>query len=128
MVMLEKGLAAAMNAKIVGSSDKTLVLAHGFGGDQSVWDKILPYLTQKHRVLVFDWCFSGAANDSNVFDVANHSSFDAFSNDLIALVDELSVKSFVFMGHSMSGMIGCIAAIKRPELFERLILLGTSPR
>ncbi|XP_058111525.1 strigolactone esterase D14 [Magnolia sinica] len=128
MVMLENGISAAMNAKIVGSGEKMIILAHGFGGDQSIWEKILPNLAQRYQVLVFDWNFSGAASNPNSFDAVKYSSFDAFSNDLISLVDEMNLKSFVFVGHSMSGMIGCIASIKRPELFQRLVLLGASPR
>lgn len=128
MVMLENSLSAAMNAKILGLGEKTLILAHGYGGDQSIWDKILPHLTQHYKVVVFDWIFSGASSDPNRFDAVNYSSFEAFSDDLISLVDEMNLKQFIFVGHSMSGMIGCIASIKRPELFERLILVGASPR
>ncbi|KAI7987067.1 Strigolactone esterase D14 [Camellia lanceoleosa] len=40
----------------------------------------------------------------------------------------MNLKSSVFVGHSMSGIIGCIASIKRPELFKRLILVAASPR
>ncbi|XP_068653399.1 probable esterase KAI2 [Aristolochia californica] len=128
MVMIKCDLSLATNAKIVGSGDKTFVLAHGYGTDQSIWDKILPHLSQTHRVLVFDWNFSRPADDSNLFDDSVYSSFYAFADDLISLVENLKLKSFVFVGHSMSGMIGCIASIKRPELFQRLIFVGASPR
>ncbi|XVF88491.1 hypothetical protein PTKIN_Ptkin19aG0055500 [Pterospermum kingtungense] len=128
MVVQETSLQAAMNARIIGSGSQTMVLAHGFGGDQSVWDKILPYLTPHYLVVVFDWTFSGAVKDPNLFEPSKYSSYDAFANDLIALMDELDLKSSVFVGHSMSGMIGCIASVKRPELFNRLILVAASPR
>uniref|UniRef100_A0A5B7B7M4 AB hydrolase-1 domain-containing protein n=1 Tax=Davidia involucrata TaxID=16924 RepID=A0A5B7B7M4_DAVIN len=130
MVMYGNGqsLSTPMNARIIGSGNETMILAHGFGGDQSVWDKILPHLARRYRVLVFDWNFSGAVKDQNLFDPVKYSSFDAFADDLITLVEEMNLKSSVFVGHSMSGMIGCIASIKRPELFKRLILLGASPR
>ncbi|XP_030954429.1 strigolactone esterase D14 [Quercus lobata] len=128
MVVLEQGLSTAMNAKIIGSGSEAIVLAHGYGADQSVWDKILPHLAQHYRVLVFDWTFSGAVKDPNLFDPVKYTSYEAFANDLIALVDEINLQSVVFVGHSMSGMVGCIASIKRPELFKRLILVGASPR
>ena len=128
MVILETNLQEAMNARIIGSGRETMVLAHGFGADQSVWEKIIPYLTLHYQVVVFDWTFSGAVKDPNLFDPLKYSSYDAFANDLIALMDELDLKSSVFVGHSMSGMIGCIASIKRPELFNRLMLVGASPR
>ncbi|KAF3441943.1 hypothetical protein FNV43_RR15859 [Rhamnella rubrinervis] len=128
MVILESGLSSAMNAKIIGSGSETIVLAHGFGGDQSIWDKIIPGLAEHFRVLVFDWLFSGAVKDQSLYDPDKYSSYDAFASDLIALVDEFNLKSFIFIGHSMSGMIGCIASVKRPELFKSLILLVASPK
>ncbi|KAG2718555.1 hypothetical protein I3843_03G217600 [Carya illinoinensis] len=128
MVLLENGISTSMNSKIIGSGSEVIVLAHGFGGDQSVWDKILPSLAQHCRVLVFDWTFSGAVEDPNLYDPVKYSSYDAFADDLISLLDEMNLQSLVFIGHSMSGMIGCIASIKRPELFKRLVLIGSSPR
>ncbi|KAL5768896.1 hypothetical protein ACOSP7_015442 [Xanthoceras sorbifolium] len=128
MVMPEQGLSAAMNASTIGSGSEAMVLAHGYGGDQSVWNKIIPFLAQHYKVLVFDWPFSGAVKDPNLFDPVKHSSYEAFANDLITLLDENDVKSSVFVGHSMSGMIGCLASVKRPELFKRLILVAASPR
>ncbi|XP_041004877.1 strigolactone esterase D14 [Juglans microcarpa x Juglans regia] len=129
MVLLENGIfSTAMNSKIIGSGSEVIVLAHGYGGDQSVWDKILPSLAQHCRVLVFDWTFSGAVEDPNLYDPVKYSSYDAFADDLISLLDEMNLQSLVFIGHSMSGMIGCIASIKRPELFKRLVLIVSSPR
>ncbi|XP_021903112.1 strigolactone esterase RMS3 [Carica papaya] len=132
MVPVKGSISAAMNARIIGCSDSEehMVLAHGFGADQSVWDKIVPILAQHCKVLVFDWAFSGAVTvkDTTLFDPVKYSSYDAFADDLILLLDELSFKSSVFVGHSMSAMIGCIASIKRPDLFNRLILVGASPR
>ncbi|XP_041004878.1 strigolactone esterase D14-like [Juglans microcarpa x Juglans regia] len=129
MVLLENGIfSTAMNSKIIGSGSEVIVLAHGYGGDQSVWDKILPSLAQHCRVLVFDWTFSGAVEDPNLYDPVKYSSYDAFADDLISLLVEMNLQSSVFIGHSMSGLIGCIASIKRPELFKRLVLIGSSPR
>ncbi|KAJ9548920.1 hypothetical protein OSB04_021463 [Centaurea solstitialis] len=132
MMKPEKSLSTAMNARIMGSGKETLVLAHGYGGDQTVWDKILPSLLTHHtnyQILLFDWSFSGAIKDPNtLFDPAKYSAYDAFANDLIALLEELNLDSTIFVGHSMSGMIGCIASIKKPHLFAHLILIGSSPR
>ncbi|GFY98268.1 alpha/beta-Hydrolases superfamily protein [Actinidia rufa] len=130
MVMVGKdlSLSTAMNARTIGSGTDTVVLAHGFGTDQSVWDKIVPFLTQRCRVVLFDWAFAGSVEDPTLFDPVKYSTFDAFADDLISLLDEMNLKSVFFMGHSMSGMIGCVASTKRPELFTRLILVGASPR
>ncbi|CAA3014050.1 strigolactone esterase D14 [Olea europaea subsp. europaea] len=126
--MVIHNLLTAMNAKIMGSGKETLVLAHGYGVDQSIWDKELPLLADHYQVVVFDWCFSGAVKDPGLYDAAKYSTYDAFADDLICLLEEMKLKSSVFVGHSMSGMIGCIASIKRPDLFHKLILVGTTPR
>ncbi|XP_076909204.1 strigolactone esterase D14-like [Bidens hawaiensis] len=129
VIKLDKSLSTLMNARIIGSGKETMVLAHGFGGDQSVWDKVLPSLTQTYQVVVFDWSFSGAIKEPNtLYDPAKYNNYDAFSDDLITLLEELNLHSIVFVGHSMSTMIGCIASIKNPQLFKKLILVGASPR
>ncbi|OAY26741.1 strigolactone esterase RMS3 [Manihot esculenta] len=129
-MMVEKGISTAMNARIVGSGSQDMVLAHGYGADQSLWDKILPDLAEHFRVVVFDWIFSGAVKEEHqhLFDPQKYSSYDAFADDLICLVEDMNLNSPVFVGHSMSGMIGCIASVKRPQLFQRIVLVGASPR
>ncbi|KAJ8556535.1 hypothetical protein K7X08_035668 [Anisodus acutangulus] len=127
MVILN--LSRNMNARLVGSGKETIILAHGYGGDQSVWDKILPKLCESYQIVLFDWSFSGAVKDhQSVFDADKYSSYEAFADDLIALTDEMKLDSSIFVGHSMSGIIGAIASIKRPHLFTRLILVASSPR
>ncbi|CAH9077070.1 unnamed protein product [Cuscuta epithymum] len=128
-MVMQKGLSMSMNARIIGGGKETIVLAHGYGGDQSVWDKVAPKLGESFQVVLFDWCFSGATKDRNgEFDAIKYSSYDAFADDLVCLLEELKLKSCVFVGHSMSGIIGCIASVKRPDLFNRLILVASSPR
>ncbi|KGN65375.1 probable strigolactone esterase DAD2 [Cucumis sativus] len=122
-------LSRGLNAKIMGSGKEAMVLGHGFGGNQSLWDKIVPKLSQVYTVVVFDWSFSGSIKDPNfMFDPKKYSSYSAFAEDLIALIDELGLTSTIFLGHSMSGLIGCLAYTKRPDLFQTLILLCSSPR
>ncbi|KAI4376633.1 hypothetical protein MLD38_014374 [Melastoma candidum] len=126
--MSEKDLSASMNVRIMGDGEDTIVLSHGYGADQSVWQKTAPALSKHFRVFLFDWCFSGSVMESNLYDPDKHSSYEAFADDLNLLLDENGLSSTIFIGHSMSGMIGCIASVKRPDLFKRLVLLGASPR
>jgi len=126
--MLEKPwLSTALNARSLGLGTETIVFAHGFGTDQSVWDKIIPLLAEDYKVVLFDWPFSGAV-DPSLYDPLKYSSMEAFADVLITLMDQMDLKAVNFVGHSMAGMIGCIASIARPDLFKRLILLGASPR
>ncbi|RDX86099.1 putative strigolactone esterase DAD2, partial [Mucuna pruriens] len=128
MATTEKGLLASLNVRMEGSGPETLVFGHGFGTDQFIWDKILPLLAQNYRVVTFDWAFAGTVNDKNLYDPLKYSSLEGFADDLITLLNEMNLKHVTFVGHSMSGMIGCFASIKSPQLFKRLILVCSSPR
>ncbi|CAL4948943.1 unnamed protein product [Urochloa decumbens] len=122
-----------LNQKIVGHGKRTLVLAHGYGGSQAIWDMVLPHLSRRNKVLLFDWDFSSAPDDVSGEEgaAAEHNSgftFSRFADELVALMDEMKVSGAVYVGHSMAGMVGCIASIKRPDLFSHLVLVGASPR
>lgn len=124
----QNSLSTALNARTQGSGTETIVFGHGYGTDQSIWDKIIPFFAENYRIVLFDWPFSGAVKDKSLYDPVKYSSLEAFADDLITLMAQMELEAVTFVGHSMSGMIGCLASIKRPELFKSLILLGASPR
>ncbi|GAV58756.1 LOW QUALITY PROTEIN: Abhydrolase_6 domain-containing protein, partial [Cephalotus follicularis] len=104
------------NVKVVGSGEKVIVLGHGFGTDQSVWK----HTSSTNTVL----CYMTI----RVFDFDRYSALEGFVYDLLAILEELQIRSSIFVGHSISGMIGIIASITRPDLFAKLILIAASPR
>ena len=94
-----------------------------------MWEYIVPELAKKFRVVVFDWNFQGAVYRHGTRENSKQDFvFEAFSDDLISLIDSMALKNVFFVGHSMSGVIGCLAAVKRHDLFRRLLLLCASPR
>ncbi|PON82423.1 Alpha/beta hydrolase fold [Trema orientale] len=117
----------ALNANVYGNGNQTVVLAHGLGSDQTVWHYLIPYMVCYFKVVVYDLVFS-ANVDPNLYNQTKYSNFNGYADDLICLLDELNVKNTIYVGHSMSAMIGCVASIKRPELFQQLVLLSGSPR
>lgn len=104
-----------------------MVFAHGFGCDQQMWRFVAPAFEATHRVVLFDHVGAGGA-DSATFDHDRYSDLQGYADDVVALLDALALGPVVFVGHSVSAMIGALAARERPELFERLILVGPSPR
>lgn len=122
-----QGLLDALHVKVMGHGKKTLVISHGYATDQSVWHKVLPFLMKNHKVISFDLPFAGAVNPSK-FNYNRYKSYHGYADDLLLILDELNVDKCVFLGHSMSAMIGSLAAIRKPSLFEKLIYLGGSPR
>uniref|UniRef100_A0A5B7BFI0 Putative esterase D14L n=1 Tax=Davidia involucrata TaxID=16924 RepID=A0A5B7BFI0_DAVIN len=117
----------AHNVKVVGSGVEIIVLAHGFGTDQSVWKHLVPHLVHDHRVILFDNMGSGPTNPE-YFDFKRYSTLEGYACDLLAILDELQVVSCIFLGHSVSAAVGLIASIARPDLFSKLVMLAASPR
>ncbi|KAK2985614.1 hypothetical protein RJ640_006877 [Escallonia rubra] len=117
----------ALNVRLVGSGKKFLVLAHGFGTDQSAWQRILPYFLPNYKVILYDLVCAGSVNP-DYFDFRRYTSLDAYVDDLLRILDALGVDRCAYVGHSISAMIGILASIRRPRLFSKLILIGASPR
>lgn len=110
-----------------GQGPLTLLMAHGFGCDQHMWRFVAPQLAQRHRVVLFDHIGCGQS-DVSAWDPQRHASLAGYAQDVIDLCDELDLSRVVFVGHSVSAMIGALASNARPGLFERLIMIGPSPR
>ncbi|XP_076950910.1 karrikin insensitive 2 receptor CA-like [Bidens hawaiensis] len=117
----------AHNVNILGSGHQTIVLAHGFGTDQSVWKHLVPHLIQDYKVVLFDTMGAGTTNPE-YFDFDRYATLEGFAYDVIGILEELKVSSCIYVGHSVSTMIGVVASIARPDLFSKLVLLSGSPR
>ncbi|KAJ3673038.1 hypothetical protein LUZ60_006412 [Juncus effusus] len=117
----------AHNVRVIGAGDRTIVLAHGFGTDQSVWRHLVPHLVEEYRVVLFDNMGAGPTNP-DYFDFDRYTTLEGYVMDLLAILEELGVESCIFVGHSVSAVIGAIASISRPDLFSKLVFLSASPR
>lgn len=115
------------NGRRSGTGRDVAVLSHGFGTDQTAWAALRPWFEQRFDVVTFDLAGCGP-HGADTYDFERHSSMFGYADDLIDILDELDVSRCTYVGHSMSGMIGTIASIARPDLFERLVLIGASPR
>src|ERR1700744_3200993 len=113
----------ALNVRSYGTGHQAVVLAHGFGLDQSTWTHYLPVLW-RYRVIVFDLAGSGSA-DREYFDARRHAELEGHADDLIRLLADIGVRRCTYVGHSVGGMIGVLAAIRFPALFQKLILAGS---
>jgi len=119
---------ARNNVTVSGPPDgPPLVFAHGFGCDQGMWRHVVPAFTPTHRVVLFDHVGAGGS-DLSAWDPARYRRLEGYAADVIEIVDAMGLPPVVFVGHSVSSMIGVLAATQRPDLFERLVLVGPSPR
>lgn len=118
---------ARLHGRRSGAGRTVAILSHGFGTDQDAWSALRPWFEKRFDVVSFDLAGCGPGGAES-YDFDRHGSMFGYADDLIELIDELGVQSCVYIGHSMSGMIGAAAACARPELFSRLVMIGASPR
>jgi sigma-B regulation protein RsbQ len=104
-----------------------MVFAHGFGCDQNMWRFVAPAFADRYRIVLFDHVGAGGS-DLSAYDPEKYSSLDGYAEDVMELCRELEIQGGVFVGHSVSAMIGVLAAKKASDLFDRLVLVGPSPR
>ncbi|KAH7520282.1 probable esterase KAI2 [Ziziphus jujuba] len=120
-------LEEAHNLKVVGTGQQILVLGHGFGTDQSVWKHLIPHIIDDYKVILYDNMGAGTTNP-DYFDFERYSTLEGYAYDLLAILEELQVDSCIYVGHSVSAMVGLIASITRPDLFSKIIMIAASPR
>jgi sigma-B regulation protein RsbQ len=115
------------NVQVRGSGSKAMVFAHGFGCDQNMWRFVAPEFERDYRTVLFDHVGAGHS-DLNAYDPARYSRLQGYADDLLEIGRELCLENAVFVGHSVSAMIGALASLKDPAIFESLIMVGPSPR
>jgi len=104
-----------------------MLFAHGFGCDQNMWRWVAPAFQPSHRVVLFDHVGAGKS-DTSAYDRQKYATLDGYATDILEICHELRLSDVVFVGHSVSAMIGVLAANREPDLFKALVLVGPSPR
>jgi sigma-B regulation protein RsbQ len=115
------------NVKIFGSGAQPMLFAHGFGCDQNMWRFVTPAFADDYKIVLFDYVGSGKS-DLSAYDLERYSTLEGYASDVLDVCHALELHDVIFVGHSVSSMVGVLAANREPELFERLILIGPSPR
>ena len=104
-----------------------MLFAHGFGCDQNMWRFVWPRFEPDYRVVLFDHVGAGGS-DVSAYDTERYSSLRGYADDVLEICRELELEDVVLVAHSVSAMIGVLAATAEPERFARLVLIGPSPR
>jgi sigma-B regulation protein RsbQ len=115
------------NVQVQGTGDRAMVFAHGFGCDQNMWRFVAPAFETEFKTVLFDHVGAGGS-DLSAYDPTKYASLSGYADDLVEIGAEIGLKDAVFVGHSVSAMIGLLASLKAPKLFESLVLVGPSPR
>jgi sigma-B regulation protein RsbQ len=118
---------ARNNVRVFGRGTQPLVFAHGFGCDQNMWRLVTPAFEDDYRIVLFDYVGSGHS-DLSAYDAQRYETLDGYADDVLDVVHALDLREVILVGHSVSGMVAVLAANREPERFERLVLIGPSPR
>jgi len=114
------------NVQVAGSGAVTMVFGHGFGCDQTMWRYMAPAFHERFRTVTYDLTGSGGS-DAAAYDRQRHASLQGHADDLLEVVDEFADGPVVFVGHSVSAMIGMLATIAAPQRFAAQVMVAPSP-
>jgi sigma-B regulation protein RsbQ len=116
------------NVTVAGRPDgQPMLFAHGFGCDQNMWRFVTPRFEDRYRVVLFDHVGAGGS-DLTAYDPEKYATLEGYARDVVEICRSMDLRDVVYVGHSVSAMIGVLAARMAPELFDRLVLVGPSPR
>ncbi len=120
-------IALRNNITVHGRGEHTIVMAHGFGSDQTTWRFLRQAFEQTHRVVLFDYVGAGGS-DLRAYDRVRYGSLNGYVQDLLEVLDAAQLNRVSFVGHSVSAMIGAAASIQQPARFSELVMIAPSPR
>lgn len=103
-----------------------MLFAHGYGCDQNMWRFITPAFLNDYKIILFDHVGFGHS-DVSEYTPEKYRSLQAYADDILEICQALELQDVIFVGHSVSAMIGVLAAIKAPQVFQKLVLIGPSP-
>jgi sigma-B regulation protein RsbQ len=109
------------------ASGQPMMFVHGYGCDQNMWRYVTPAFEDAYKIVLFDQVGNGRS-DLSAYDEKKYSTLDGYATDVLEIIHENDLHEVVYVGHSVSGMIGLLAAIREPERFAKLVLVCPSPR
>lgn len=119
---------ARNNVSVGGNPDgRPMLFAHGFGCSQEMWRRVTPQFEHDYRIITFDHVGAGGS-DLSAYDRGKYDSLHGYADDVLEIMEQLDLDDVVYVGHSVSAMIGVLASNRDPSRFGELVLVGPSPR
>lgn len=113
--------------QVLGEGEETMIFAHGFGCDQNTWRSVITAFESNYKIVLFDFVGAGKS-DLNAYRSDRYNSLNGYATDVLDICEALDIKASIFVGHSVSSMIGLLAAIRMPSYFKKMVFIGPSAR
>lgn len=110
-----------------GFGERPIVFAHGFGCDQQMWRFVAPAFEEQYKVVLFDHVGCGKS-DLSAYDPERHATLAGYTQDVLEILEAADLRDVIFVGHSVSSMIGVLASLDAAQRISTLVLVGPSPR
>jgi sigma-B regulation protein RsbQ len=123
---MNNNVIARNNVHVFGKGTQPMLFAHGFGCDQNMWRFLTPAFEENFKIILFDYVGAGKS-DLSAYNKERYASLHGYAQDILDICEALHLNKVILIGHSVSSMIGLLAAIAEPHYFERLIMVGPSP-
>ena len=128
MVCVDVEVLTRNNVTLSGPAGaQPIVFAHGYGCDQNMWRFVVPAFADRYRTVLFDFVGAGHS-DLSAYDPRRYASLGGYAADVLDVTRALDLRDVIFVGHSVSAMIGVLAAAREPDRFAALVLVAPSPR
>jgi sigma-B regulation protein RsbQ len=125
---MEQNIILRNNVKVLGNEQgQPMMFAHGFGCDQNMWRHVYPAFETKYKIVLFDYVGSGKS-DLSAYNPERYADLNGYAEDILDIIHELDLEDVILVGHSVSSMIGLLAAVKEPGSFGKIIFVGPSAR
>jgi sigma-B regulation protein RsbQ len=124
---MTKNVLVRNNVRVIGKGVETIIFAHGFGCDQNTWRSVVAAFKDDYKLVLFDFVGAGKS-DLTAYDPNRYSSLNGYASDILDICEALQIKEANYVGHSVSSMIGLLAANREPSYFKKMVFIGPSAR
>lgn len=111
---------------VKGEGEQTILLAPGYGVDQRIWKKLVPAFETDYRLVLFDYVGAGNS-DRSAYSRERYATLGGYAQDILEIIEALGLRDVILIGHSVSSIIGLLAALQRPDYISKLIFIAPSP-
>lgn len=125
-MLVQEDIITRNNINVRGAGEQVLLMAHGFGCNQQMWRFLIPYLESHFKIVLFDYVGSGSSNLA-AYSKQKYADLEGYAQDIVEICEQLDLSNVVLIGHSVSSIIGLIAAQKIPQRIHSMIMVCPSP-